>query len=142
MARASAINAVATALVTALNVPSVRALGPGGVYRNRPTAQTPPYISLGPSEETPADFMGTFYGSVVTVPIRVVTSGADADGESRALTILDACLARLDEPVALTVTGWTVMGVSWIGTRVDVLLYEDGSEGYAATGTVAITVRA
>ncbi len=139
MARHSAINAVAEAVVTALNVAAVRALCSGGVYRNRPQAQTPPYLSVGPCSEIPDDRMGTHYAHIVTVPVRVLTSGADANGESRAITILDAVMALLDEPVtAPTITGWTIGMVRWVETRIeftDLSLDGAGEMGYLGTAT-------
>ena len=139
MARHSAINVVADAVVAALNVTSIRALCPGGVYRNRPTAQTTPYLSIGPCSEQPDDRMGTHYAHIVTVPVRVVTSGADANGESRAIGILDAAMALLDEPVAApTLTGWTIGMVRWVETRIeftDLSLDGTGELGYIGTAT-------
>lgn len=146
MARKSAINAVAEAVVATLNVPSLRALCQGGVYRNRPTAQTPPYLSVGPCAEEPDDAMGLHYGAIVTVPVRVVLSGADANGESRAITILDTVMALLDEPAVLTaVTGWSVGLVDWAETRIeftDLGLTDAGVEsGYVGTATFRFLVR-
>ena len=85
--------------------------------------------------------MGLNYGAVVTVPVKVYTSGADADGESRAVTIIDKAMELLDEPASVTVTGWTVLGVDWVDTRPEPYAYDDGSEGYATVATFAITVR-
>lgn len=141
MARRSAINPVAVGVFAAINTPALRALCPGGVYRARPTAQVAPWCSVGPCEETPADYMGLHYGAVVGVPVKVYISGADADGESRAVTILDKAMELLDEPASVTATGWTVMGVEYVGARPEPYAFEDGSEGYAMTATFAITVR-
>ena len=145
MARRSAINAVAEAVVTALDVAAVRALCPGGVYRNRPQAQTPPYLSVGPCHEGPLDAFGTSYGAVVTVPVSVVLSGADANGESRAITILDKVTELLDEPVAYpTLSGWTLTMVEWVETRIiqtDELLIGEGPAPYLGTATWRFHVR-
>jgi hypothetical protein len=139
MARRSAINAVADAVLAKLNVSSVTALCPGGVYRNRPTAQTSPFLSVGPCSEQPNDRMGTHYAHIVTVPVRVVTSGADANGESRAIGILDKVMELLDEPAAPpTVSGWTVGMVRWVDTRIeftDLSLDGAGELGYVGTAT-------
>ena len=144
MARHSAINAVADAVVATLNVASLRALCPGGVYRNRPTAQTPPFVSVGPCSEGPADAFGLTYGAVVTVPVSVVTSGSDANGESRAVTILDAVMALIDEPVSWpALTGWTVTLVEWQETRVaapDQFVMDDLAPGYVGTSVFAVHV--
>lgn len=147
MARHSAINAVANAVVATLNVASLRALCPGGVYRNRPTAQTPPFVSVGPCSETPDDAFGANYGAVVMVPVHVVTSGADAQGESRAATILDMVLALLDEPAAWpALVGWTVRQVAWAGTEIgpdEYLLTLTGDpSGIEGVATFAVTVTA
>lgn len=145
MARRSAINAVADAVATTLNVAALRALCPGGVYRNRPLAQTAPYVSLGPSSEEPDDRMGLNYAHIVTLPVRVVTSGADANGESRVITILDKVMELLDEPAtAPTVTGWSVGMVRWLGTAVeftDLSLDGAGDLGYVGTATFQYLVR-
>lgn len=146
MARHSAINAVAEAVVTALNVSAVRTLCQGGVYRNRPQAQAPPYISVGPCSEVPDDRMGMNYAHIVTVPVRVVTSGADGNGESRAITILDKVMELLDEPAVLgAVTGWSVGLVNWAETRIE---FTDlgggdvaGELGYVGTATFQFLVR-
>lgn len=142
MARHSAINAVADAVVATLNTPALRALCPGGVYRNRPQAQAPPYVSIGPCSEEPDDAFGTFYGSIVTVPTRVVTSGMDANGESRAVSILDKVAELLDEPAVLTaVSGWSVGMVSWVGTQPEAMPFDDGTEGYVMVATWQFRVR-
>lgn len=146
MARHSAINAVAEAVVAVLNVPALRTLCQGGVYRNRPQAQTPPFISVGPCSESPDDRMGLNYAHVVTVPIRVVLTGADANGESRAITILDKVMELLDEPAVLgAVTGWSLGLVNWAETRIE---FTDlgvgdvaGELGYVGTATFQFLVR-
>jgi hypothetical protein len=142
MARHSAINAVANAVLTTLNVASLRALCPGGVYRNRPTAQTTPYVSLGPCREVGEDVFGVTYGAIVTVPVRVFTSSADADGESRVVTILDAAMALLDEPATwAAVTGWTVTLVDWQGTEIAELdSLDEGGPGYLGISVFAVHV--
>jgi len=142
MARRSAINAVANAVLTTLNVASLRALCPGGVYRNRPTAQTTPYVSLGPCREVGEDAFGVTYGAIVTVPVRVFTSSADADGESRVVTILDAAMALLDEPATwAAVTGWTVTLVDWQGTEIAELdSLDEGGPGYLGISVFAVHV--
>lgn len=146
MARHSAINAVAEAVVTALTVPALRTLCQGGVYRNKPTAQTPPYVSVGPCSEQPDDRMGLNYAHVVTVPVRVVLSGADANGESRAITILDKAMELLDEPAILgAVTGWSVGLVNWVETRIEFTDLSPGEAvgefGYVGTATFQFLVR-
>jgi hypothetical protein len=117
MARHSAINPVAEAVVTALNVASLRALAPGGVYRNRPTAQQPPFVSVGPCHEEPDDTMGR-YGAIVTVPIHALTTGADANGESRCAGILEQIVALIEPPAVLTVTGLTVRYVKYLSMGI------------------------
>jgi hypothetical protein len=146
MARHSAINVVAEAVVATLNVAALRTLCPGGVYRNRPTAQTPPYVSVGPCSEQPDDAYGTHYGAVVTVPVRVVVSGADANGESRAVTILDKVMSLLDEPaVRSAATGWSVLLVNWTESRIDTAeldpLGASVEVGYVGTATFQFIVR-
>ncbi|HAM57576.1 MAG TPA: hypothetical protein DCQ64_20065 [Candidatus Rokubacteria bacterium] len=118
MARRSAINAVAAAVQVTLDVQALRALAPGGVYRNRPLAQVPPFVSVGPCSEGPSDAFGWHYGAVVVVPVHVITSGADANGESRAVTILDVVMELLDDEEHLAVSGWQVMLINWVGTRI------------------------
>lgn len=127
MARRSAINAVADAVLAALNVASLRALCPGGVYRSLIPAQTPPYVIVGPCSEIPDDHMGFGYGSVVTVPVRVTQVAGDAVSEDRAVDIIDAALTLLDEPTALAVTGWTRTQTLWTGTRQTAVETHDGS---------------
>jgi len=120
MARRSAINPVAEAVVVALNVPALRAapLASGGVYRNRPTAQQPPFVSVGPCSEGPDDAFGLNYGAIVTVPVHAITNGTDAGGESRCAAILDKVMELLDEPATITATGWTIRQVVWRGTSI------------------------
>lgn len=146
MARHSAINAVAEAVVTALNVAALRALCQGGVYRNRPQAQTPPFISVGPCSEQPDDAFGTHYGAIVTVPIHVITSGADANGESRAAGVLDKVLELIDEPSVLTVVGWTVHNMAWLGTTIgpdeNLLMLTGDPSGIEGVATFAVQVTA
>jgi hypothetical protein len=143
MARKSAINPVADGFVVALNVAAIRALCPGGVYRGRPAAQSPPLISVGPCSEVAVDAFGTNYGSMVTVPVHVITSGADKDGESRAVTIMDSVLSLLDEPVTITATGWTVRQVEWLGTQVQadqgLMMLTGETTGIDAVATFAVT---
>lgn len=140
MARKSAINAVADAVLAALNVPSLRALCPGGVYRSLIPAQTPPYVIVGPCSEIPDDHMGFGYGSIVTVPVRVTQVAGDAVSEDRAIDIVDKALALLDEPASLTVTGWTVSQVNWTGTQQTAIETQDGSVP-ATSATLDIHVR-
>jgi len=147
MVRHSAINAVAEVVVAVLNVPALRALCPGGVYRNRPTAQTPPFVSVGPCSEVADDALGTHYGAVVTVPIHVITSGADANGESRAITILDQVMALVDEPATWpAVPGWTVRQVLWAGTQIgpdeNLLMLTGDPSGIDGVATFAVQVTA
>lgn len=141
MARASAMNAVAAAVLTALNVSSVRALCPGGVSRARQRKGAPPYVTIGPHGETPDDALGTGYGAVVTSEIHVITSGEDADGDARALGIVDAIVALLDEPVALSVSGWSVRMVEYAGSVGQVVQFEDGKVGYDYQITMQTSVR-
>jgi hypothetical protein len=118
MARHSAINPVAEAVVTALNVASLRALAPGGVYRNRPTAQQPPFVSVGPCSESADDAFGLHYGAIVMLPIHAITNGTDGNGESRCAGILDKVMELVDEPGTVTATGWTIRQVRWVGTSI------------------------
>ena len=93
MGRTLALSAVVDAITSALNVASIRTLCPGGVYRSMPVAQSLPYLSVGDRcTERPWNAAGTNYGSEVSVSVRVETSGADADGHKRAVTILSAAL--------------------------------------------------
>ena len=140
MARRSAINAVADAILAALNVPSLRALCPGGVYRSLIPAQTPPYVVIGPCSESPDDCLGLGYGSVVTVPIRVTQVAGDAVSEDRAVDIVNQALALLDEPATLTVTGWTVGQVNWTGTQQTTIETQDSAVA-ALAATVDVYVR-
>jgi hypothetical protein len=146
MARKSAINAVADAMLAALNVASLRAWASGGVYRGRPNAQTPPFVSIGPNSETPDDCFGTHYGAVVTVPIHAITSGQDADGDDRCADILNQIITLLDEPSVLTVTGWTVQNVRWVGTQIsgdeNLLLLTGDPTGIDGVATFEIQVKA
>jgi hypothetical protein len=120
MARRSAINAVADGVKAALDVAALRAqaLAPGGVYRGRPNAQRPPFVSIGPCSEVPYDAMGLNYGAIVTVPIHAITNGTDANGESRCASILDKVMELLDEPSTVTATGYTVRQKLWMGTTI------------------------
>lgn len=139
--RASAINAVSAAIVTTLNVAALRTLCPGGVYRGVPLAQTPPYLSVGRCAERPMDAFARTFGSAVTVQLRVETSGADPDGESRAAAILSKALELLDDVAHLSVTGWTVHQVAWEQTVMDTVDYPDGTVGYVGTATITVVVR-
>ena len=139
--RASAINAVSTAVVTTLNVADLRALCPGGVYRGVPLAQTPPFLSVGRCTERPWDTFARYFGSEVLVQLRVETSGADPDGESRAAGILSKALELLDDVTHLSVAGWTVHQVAWESTVMDVVEYPDGTTGYVGTATLRVVVR-
>jgi hypothetical protein len=139
--RYSAINAVSDAIVTALNVPAVRTLCPGGVYRGLTAAQTPPVLYVGRCTERPWDTFGKSFGSLVTAQIRCETSGADANGESRAAGILSKCLELLDDVTHLTVTGWTVHQIAWNDTTMDTIAYSDGGLGYVGTATITVAVR-
>jgi len=145
MARRSAINAVAEAFKTAINVSALIALAPGGVYRNRPQAQTPPFVSIGPCTEQPSDSFGTNYGALVTVPVHVITAGTDDNGESRCVTILDKVMELLDEPASITPTGWTVRQVSWLGTQIgmdeNLLAMTGDPSGIDGVATFVVTVR-
>ena len=145
MARHSAINVVADAVAVALNVASLRALAPGGVYRNRPTAQQPPFVSVGPCSEVPDDAMGTHYGAIVTVPIHAITSGADANGESRCVSILDKVMELVDEPATLTIAGWTLRQVLWRSTSIggdeNLLAMTGDPTGIDGIATFEFTVR-
>jgi hypothetical protein len=142
MARTFAANSVATAVMAAINVSAIQTLCQGGVSRHR-RQQAPPYVSIGPCAEEPDDTFGTAgYGSVVEVPIHIITSGEDANGDARALTIASAIAALLDEPVALTVTGWSVRMVEWVETRGQVVQFLDGLVGYDTAMTWRIYVRA
>jgi len=143
MARASAIPAVAAAVLEALNVATVRALcGGGHVSRNRHREDGPPYVSIGPCAEGPDDALGVHYGAVVEVPIHITTSGADADGDERGAQIANAIMAILDEPTTLTVPGWTLRMQEWVGTRGEVMQFQDGAVGYNTTVTFHFHVRA
>jgi hypothetical protein len=76
------------------------------------------------------------------VPVRVVTSGADANGESRAITILDTVMELLDAEGHVSPTGWAVTLLNWLGTTVDTGELELADLGaYVATATFEITVR-
>lgn len=141
MARKSAINAAADAVLAALNVASVRTLCPGGVYRSSLPAQTPPYVVVGPCSELPDDCLGLGYGSVVTVPVRVTQVAGDAVSEDRAVDIVNQALSLLDEPAALSVPGWTVSQVNWTGTQPTSIETQDGSAVSALVATVDIYVR-
>lgn len=141
MARESAVNAVVDAVVATLNVAAFRALCPGGVYRNRPSAQTAPFCSVRATEEKPYDTFGTNYGSLVTVDVRVVISGADAGGDSRAWTVTDAAQELLDDRAHIAPTGWTVDRVSWVSSRGEDVGFEDGAVGYSVVATYEIAVR-
>jgi len=145
MARRSAINAVANAFKAALNVSALNTLAPGGVYRGRPQAQQPPLVSIGPCTEQPSDSFGINYGALVTVPVHVLTSGVDADGESRCAEILDKVMELLDEPAALTPTGWTVRQVSWAGTQIGpdegLMMLTGDPTGIDGVATFVVTVR-
>jgi hypothetical protein len=141
MARRSAINPVADAVVVALNVTTLRALAPGGVSRNRPANQVPPYVSLGPCSEVAADAAGTNYGADVTVPVRVITGGDAANGESRAASILDEAMRLLDLRTSLTVTGWQVLDIWWRGNRIAEDPQADGTMNYVGTATFLVQVR-
>lgn len=107
MARKSAINAVADAVVATLNVSAMLTLCPGGIYRGRPNAQEPPYISVTVPSSVPDDAFGWNLGAVLTIMVKAVTSGADANGSSRANTIIDKAMELLDEASHLSMTGWT-----------------------------------
>jgi hypothetical protein len=141
MARHSAINAVADAVVAALNVPAFRALCPGGVYRNLRPNQTPPYCVVGPCSEEPDDMLGYGYGAALSVPVTVVQMDADAVPEARAVTIIDQAMTLLDEPASWTITGWLARGVEWQGTAPTRLEFQDGSGGDALRATFVIRVR-
>jgi hypothetical protein len=141
MARASAVNAVATAVLTATNVSSVRTLCQGGVSRNRHRKGAPPYVSIGPCSEEPDDALGTGYRSIVHVPLHVITSGEDVDGDSRASAIASALMALIDEPASLTVTGWAVRQVRWVSTRSEVVQFLDGAVGYDTEVSFDVSVR-
>lgn len=140
-ARGSAVNAVANAILTALNVASIRAVCPAGAYRNRPAAQTPPYLSIGRCIERPWDTFGK-YGSQVETQIRVETSGAESGGDGRAATILSHVLALLDDTTDLTLSGWTVHQMRWDETVMDTVAYPDGQVNYEGTVTLTVFVRA
>lgn len=142
MARASAITAVAGAVLTALNVTAFRTLCPGGVYRTTTAVQSPPYCVIGPCSERPMDALGQGYGSIVSVPIRVVAPTGDAIPEDRHAAILSKALALLDEPVALTASGWTVRQVLWTTTVPAQLELADGSTLPALQATVEVWVKA
>jgi len=130
MARVFAADAVAAAVLTALNVSSIRTLCQGGVSRHR-RQQAPPYVTIGPCSEDPDDTFGTSgYGSVVEIPIHVITSGQEDQGDQRALTVASAIAALLDEPVALSLSGWTLRMTEWAGTRGQVVQFMDGLVGY------------
>lgn len=129
MARVFAADTVAAAVLTAVNVSSIRTLCQGGVSRHR-RQQAPPYITIGPCSEEPDDAMGHGYGSVVEVPIHVITSGQEEHGDSRALTVASAIAALLDEPVSLSLTGWALRMTEWAGTRGQVVQFLDGVVGY------------
>lgn len=141
MARHSAITAVASAVVTALNVAAVRAVAPGGVHRNRPPNQPPPYVMVGPCSETPWDASGPNRGAAVRVPVTVKTSGQQAAGEAQAVAIADVVMSLLDVRTAIAVTGWTVCDIWWQGTAVNEDPQDDGLMGYAAVATFVVQVR-
>lgn len=141
MARKSAINGVAGAVFTALNVAAVRTLCPGGVYRNEPLAQTTPYMSIGPCRETPWNAAGTYYGSEVTVPVRVVTNNQEPNGDSRASVILDAVLPLLETRGTLSVSGWAIGDVWWIGNDLTQEQMDDGTMRYVGTATFLVQAR-
>jgi hypothetical protein len=137
MARASAINPVASGVLGVLNVPSIRALCPGGVSRNRHRDGAPPFIAIGPCREEQIDGMGLGYGALVEVPIHVITGGLDTDGEARGVEIADAVMALLDEPAAVPVTGYQNALAEWVGTDATLMQFQDGALGY----DVAVTFR-
>lgn len=141
MARKSAITAVGTAVLTALNVTAFRSLCPGGVYRAILPAQNPPYCVVGPCSERPDDALGFGYGSIVTVPIKVTWVPGDAVAEDRAVAAIDYALGLIDDPVALSVTGWTRTQVDWTGTQPTTLEAIDGSRLDALVATVDVYVR-
>jgi hypothetical protein len=85
--------------------------------------------------------LGYGYQSVVEVPLHVITSGEDVDGDSRASAIASALMALLDEPATLTVTGWTVRMKEWVGTRTEVVQFLDGAVGYDTAVTFRFHVR-
>jgi hypothetical protein len=142
MARVEPCNPVAEAVVAALNVSSVRALCPGGVSRSRQRPGAPPFVHVDVEGDEPDDALGTNgYGSVVTVALHTITSGVDADGNSRAMEIKGAAVALLDEPAALTVTGFAVRMTNYTGTTSALTQFEDGAVGFDVVSRVQIHVR-
>lgn len=141
MGRTLALDAVEAGVLTALNVAAIRTLCPGGVYRGVPLAQAYPYLSIGPSRETPWNTAGTNYGSEVTVQVKCLTSGADPNGASRAATILSAALDLLELRGDLTVSGWTVCDVWWRDTSMEAVVHDDGGTGYLGSMTFTVQVR-
>lgn len=139
--RASAIDAVSAAIVAVLNVAALRALCPNGVHRGIPRVPSPPFVSVGRCVERPWDTFAKSFGSLVTVQIRVETSGADDSGESRAATILSKVLELLDDVTHLAVTGWTVHQLAWNETTMDTMTFADGGVGYVGTATITVAVR-
>jgi hypothetical protein len=144
MARRSAINPIANAVLAMLNVASVRALCPGGVFRNRPKTPSPPYMAIGPCSERPTDNFGTNYGVVVIVPVSVLSPGFEGDGETRAVAALDEVMRILDEPSTYpTASGWSVRMIDWQETTVSEVedLATSDVLGYQATAIFAIHAR-
>jgi hypothetical protein len=141
MARKSAINAVANGVRATLNSASFQSLCAGGVYRGIPLAQKPPFASVGPCTERPWDACGAEYGAEVTVPVRVVTSGQDADGESRAADIIDAVIDLLDLRGSITVPGWQVCEIWWRENTSTIEQWADGTIGYVCTAVFLVQVR-
>lgn len=108
MAHLSAIDAVLTALYTALNVAGMTALATGGVYTNVPQKTAFPYVRLDSPTENRLDTMGRA-GKTVSVQVHIFS---DNSGPTQAAGILSKAIELLHYQT-ISVTGHTVLAVQY-----------------------------